>query len=350
MNMNRFNNSFYNFLIFSLISVWSLGCSDSQPDSTNNSPTQNQSDVIEQLNTQIASSPHSAELYFQRGKYYYDFDTYSEAIRDLIRCTEIDSSRADCWHLLADAYLDDNRSRPAIETLEDFLKIEPKRIATLLKLAEFQTIIKRFKAAHFNLNAILEQDQNHAEALFMKGYLYSQEEKPLQAVESLQRAIQSDPDLVDGHLLLGQLFEQAGNPMARKYYENAIRVAPDNADAKMALANYYWMANNYPVAISLYDNLLVNHPEFARAYYNKGLIYLELDSLNKAYDVLQKAASLQPDFILAHYYLGESKDLMNEFEGAKIHLEDAARLSPNDPKIKAKLSEVLDKIEKRKIN
>ena len=324
-----------------------LACSSGNEHAADETSNQ-QSDMhkaMSKLNQQIDAEPKEAEGYYQRGKYYYDFTTYSEAVRDLIRCVELDSSRADCWHLLADSYLDDNRSRPAIETLEDFLKVQPKRIPTLLKLAEFQTIINRFKAAHFNLNTILEQDPTNAEALFMKGYLFAEEKKPLHAVESLQQAIQSDPDLVDGHLLLGKLFEEEGNPMARKYYENAIRVAPNNAEAKMALANYYWMSDNYAVAISLYDNLLADHPEFARAFYNKGLIYLELDSLEKASIVLKKATTLEPNFIQAYYYLAETKILMDDWAGAQPLLEKAASLSPTDEKIKAKLREVNDKIE-----
>ena len=79
-------------------------------------------------------------------------------------------------------------------------------------------------------------------------------------------------------------------------------------------------------------------------------IYLELDSLDKAYGVLEKSTELEPNFILAHYYLGEAKFLMNDLVAAKKHLEDAARLSPNDPKIINKLTEVTDEIESSKVN
>ena len=166
----------------------------------------------------------------------------------------------------------------------------------------------------------------------------------MQAVEYLQQAIQSDPDLTDGHLLLGQLFEKAGNPMARKYYDNAIRVDPDNAEAKMALANYYWMANDYENALNEYDRLLAAHNDFSRGYFNQGLIYLELDSLDKASRGFHQAILNDKDFIQAHYYLGETYRMQNDWQQARASLEEAARLSPSDSKIKKSLQEVIDKM------
>ncbi len=302
-------------------------------------------DSIGILSQQIELYPDQSGVFYERGKFQYKQGRYSEAIGDLIRCVELDSTEADCWHLMADAYLDDNRSRLAIETLEDFLKLDPNRIPTLLKLAKFQTIIERYTAAHFNLNTILKQDRVHAEALFLKGLIYHYEDEPIKAVEYLQQAIQSDPDLSDGHLLLGQIFEEAGNPLARKYFENAIRVDPDNPEAKMSLANFYWMSNDYTMALLKYNDLLAEHPNFTRGYFNNGLILLEMDSLEQAHRLFERATSLEPDFIMAHYYLGETNILMENLDQAKIHLEEAARLSPTNTKIKRTLSEVTDKIE-----
>ena len=329
--------------LYFLICVLLWACGPTEQPVSDNSVNQTE-ERLQALNEQIDLSPNESSLYFERGSHFYNTKIFGEAIRDLVQCVELDSSRVDCWHLLADAYLEDNRSRPAIEALEDYLKIDPKHIPTLLKIASFQTIIKKYKPAHYHLNNILKQDKTNAEALFKKGLIYHYEQKPLQAVEYLQQSIQSDPDLVDGHLLLGQLFEEAGNPLAKRFYENAIRVAPENPEVQMALANFYWMANDYTAALTQFEIILTNHPLFAKAYFNQGLIYLELDSLNAAQKSLELAIKNDPDFIQAHYYLGETFDLKGELNRAITALEEAARLSPSDPKITNKIRDLEDRI------
>lgn len=297
-------------------------------------------DEIQQLNDAIKTNPKSGPAYLNRARYYFNKEVYAEAIRDLTSCVEIDSANIECVHLLSDAFLNDNRSRQAIETLEDFIKIEPDHIPTLLKLARFQLIIKRHQAAHFNLNAVLKLEPDHARALLLKGSVFRDEEKTLEAVEYLQRAIQSDPDLSEGHLALGQLFEDAGNPLARKYYENALRVDPENPEAKMALANMYWLNDNIPQALAEYDELLEMHPNFSRGYYNRGLIYLETDSLDLAKSAFERAIQLDNKFILAHYYLGETYGLMNNWKEAQVQLDIAKTLSPTNPRIDEKIREI----------
>ena len=215
---------------------------------------------IDAISAQIQEKPQNAALLYQRGKMYYDMEVYPEAIGDLILATEYDSLNADAWQLLADAFLSNNQSRQAIETLEAFLQLRPEDIPTRLKIAEFQLIIERYKAAHMHLDRVLKLEAEHAEALFMKGLVYRAEGLNIPAADHLQRAVQSDPDLVDGYLLLGELFEQAKNPLALKYYQNALRIQPDHKEAKLAIANFYWTSNDYVAALSSLDELISLDP------------------------------------------------------------------------------------------
>jgi tetratricopeptide (TPR) repeat protein len=293
---------------------------------------------IDQLSEAIKQNPQEADLYFQRGKLYYESEIYSDAIKDLILSTEYDSLYAEAWHLLADAFLDNNQSRQAIETLESFLTIQPDKIETLLKIAEFQLIVERYKAAHLHIDKILRSQADHAEALFMKGLIYRAEGLNIPAAEYFQKAVQSDPDLVDGYLLLGELFEQARNPLALRYYQNALRIQPDHKEAKLAIANFYWTQDNYPAALETLDALISQDPFFTKALFNKGLIYLELDSLDKAYESLTMASKSDPTFARAHYYLGHTKERSGETDAALNHFKNALNFSPRDKLILESIS------------
>lgn len=324
------------FPIF-ILCFFMMSCGSNEPaqqaELTQEEPT------LQALNEAIKQESKNAEVYQKRAAYYMDNEMYSDAVADFILCIENDSARVECWHELSEAYLADNRSRLAVETLEDYLRLHPKDIPTLLKIARLQTIIERYAAAHLNLNAVLKQDPTHARALLHKGMIYRYEDKPLQAVEYLQQAIQSDPDLEDGHITLGQIFEAAGNPTAIKYFENAVRVAPENPETTLGLANYLWRSDNMDQALTYYQQLNEAHPTFTRAHFNKGLMYLEMDSIASAKEAFTYILSLEPENVPAQYYLGEALGLQGDWKAAKVALEKALVFEPSNEKIKLKLTE-----------
>ncbi len=327
-------------LLVVLLLAFLSACGE-KPDVHSIHTSQNDQDkALSALTSATEANPDDPQVFLTRAEYYVSHDLYSKAISDFIRCTELESTNSVCWQGLAQAYLDDNRSRQAVESLEDFLKISPNHIPARFQLAEYQTIIERFQAAHFNLDAILDKAPNHAEALLLKGLVYKYQNKPLQAVEFMQQAIQSDPDLTDGHLMLGQLFEEAKNSLALKYYENAVRVDPSNEEAKMAIANYHWMRNNYEQALGVYEQLLEQHKDFAKGYFNQGLIFLELDSFTRATTAFNEALVHDNNFVLAHYYLGEAHYLSENWQKAKESFERASQLAPSDERAKEKLRDI----------
>lgn len=315
-----------------------IGCQPKEGDRASAAVDQVET-ALSQLNDAIAEQPRAAEGYLQRASYYMEKEFYSEAVADYILCVEYDSSVVDCWHGLSDAYLADNRSRLAIETLEDYLRLHPKDIPSLLKIARLQTIIERYAAAHMNLNTVLKMDPTHANALLYKGMVFRYEDRPLEAVEHLQRAIQSNPDLEDGHIMLGQLFEAAENPAARKYFENAVRVAPENPETSLGLANYLWRTDQVDQALAIYRKLNEDHPAFTRAFFNKGLLLLEIDSVIAARNAFEQILALEPENVPAHYYLGESMGLQGDWLGAKQQFEKALNFEPSNEKIKLKITE-----------
>ena len=122
-----------------------------------------------QLNELLKKNPEEINLWFQRGSLYYDMQRYPEAIRDLQKVLQMDSSDVEARHLLADAYLDNLQSREALAMMEATTQMFPERIASLLKLSEFQLILKRYSEAINTLNRIQQIDPQNADAYFMKG-------------------------------------------------------------------------------------------------------------------------------------------------------------------------------------
>jgi len=283
---------------------------------------------LETLNQRIAEKPDADGLYFQRAQYYYERESYDEAISDLKRALELDSTVVDYHHLLADVYLDYYKSYEALKTLEEAADQFPTSTITLLKLSEFQLILKQHEASMRTIDRILKQDPQNAEAYFMFGLNFQELGDTLRAINSYQQAVELDPDILDAWISLGQLHAGLGNAIAERFFDNAIRVAPQQPETHFAKAAYLSDQNRLEEALATYEQLITVSPQFTAAYFNSGLLLMDLDSLDRARDMFDLAIKVDPAYVQAYYYRGLCREMAGRLAAAKTDYEQALRLAP----------------------
>ncbi len=293
---------------------------------------------IQQLSRQIEQNPNNAALYATRGVLWYDNKNFDEGIADLEKAIQLDSSKVEYYHELADMYMDYYRSRLALNTLERAAANFPKEVPTLLKLAEFQLILKKHTDALFSLERIRMIDPLNAEMFFMFGNVYLEMGKKEEAITAFQSAVENDPSLVDAWIKLADLLSERNVALAEKYYDNAIRSDTTNIAALHAKA--YFLANkknDLPGAIRLFKKTNVINPQYADGYYNTGLIYMDMDSLEQAYKSFDLAVKFAPTFAEAYYHRGLAAEMSGRIEQAKTDYDNTLRLDPEFASAKAAL-------------
>jgi tetratricopeptide (TPR) repeat protein len=109
--------------------------------------------------------------------------------------------------------------------------------------------------------------------------------------------------------------------------ETAIQEHPNNAELLFfqALA-----MRDHNRSIEKLSHALEDKPEFAAAQYMIGIYSLELNQVQEAEIHLKKAVEIAPDFLEAHYQLGNLYSLYipDAQEQAKVHLEKVVELDP----------------------
>jgi len=240
-----------------------IACGDSSKQSSNentNSLTGNPD--IDGLTSEIAKDPDDPALYATRGKLFYEKEGYDEAIRDLTRAIEIDSTRPEYYHLLADAHLDYFKSRPALDIMKDAAERFPNNIPTLLKLSEYQLILKQYEESMRTVDKILRQDPQNGEAYFMFGMNFEEQGDTIRAINSYQKAVEFDAEITDGWINLGQLYAERGDPLAEQYFENAVNVDPQNIIALHAQADYFSSQGQLQQAVDTYRKIVSLDPQY----------------------------------------------------------------------------------------
>lgn len=293
---------------------------------------------IQQLTRKMEETPNNAGLYATRGVLWYDNQNYDEGIADLEKAIQLDSTRAEYFHELADMYMDYYKSRQGLNVMERAAAAFPKRIPTLLKLAEFQLILKQHKEALFSLERIRAIDPLNSEMFFMFGNVFTDMGRKEEAIGAYQSAVENNPGLVDAWIKLADLLAEKNSPVAEKYYDNAIRADSTSIDAVHAKA--YYLANkknDLPGAIRLFKKTNIIDPQYADGYYNTGLLYMDMDSVKQAYQSFDLAVKFAPEFVEAYYHRGLAAELNGNPGQAKSDYENVLRLDPDFESAKAAL-------------
>lgn len=294
----------------------------------------------------IAADPDNHELYFQRAKYYYALEGFDQAIADLDKAIAIDSSFLSYHHLLADVYMDYYKSRPALKTLQDAAVQFPDSIHTLLKLCEFEFILKQYEESILTCGKILKKDGQNAEAFYMLGRNFRIKGDTKRAINSFQTCVENDPDHLEAYFELGNLFDKEKKKIAEKYYDNALRIAPDNVDIIFAKANHYHNLGKLNKAIEGYKQAGTLDPQYSDAFYNIGLAYLELDSIQNGYKHFDMAVKISPTHIMGFFYRGYAAEAMGNLSQAKEDYEQVLNFAPEFDRAIEALENVNKKIAK----
>jgi len=299
-----------------------------------------QSPTLARLNQLLADDPSNDSLLYLRAEEYYNLDAFDEALQDLKTAIETDSLQPRYYHLLADVLLDyarPNDSKRALDVLLTAAYLFPDRIPTLLKLSEFQLIVKQHGDALATLDKILKQSPQNPEAFFMAGRVALDMGDTTRAIASLRKSVQLDANNTDAWRFLGRIFLGRNDPSAIQYLDNALRVDSTDLESKEYKAMFYKVRGEFDKAFEIYRSIIVSNPDYSNAYFDMGAIYLELDSLQKAYDHFNLAVKTDPLFVLAYHYRGLSSELMGNVEEAKKDYLRANKMSPNHPDPKAAL-------------
>ncbi|MDD5773235.1 MAG: tetratricopeptide repeat protein [bacterium] len=161
-------------------------------------------------------------------------------------------------------------------------------------------------------------------SLFEKAFAFQDDEQYDKAIEELNKVLHIDPNFVEAHYLMGNVYNLMGNTdKAVLSYEKVLRIDPMHSKAKYMLdllvdegkgtpeiledrkkcenAEVYFCngvesfnTKNYEKAIEAFRKAIEISPEHHQAYYNLGVIYYYTGDMKRAQDFWKKALDYDP--------------------------------------------------------
>jgi len=186
-----------------------------------------------------------------------------------------------------------------------------------------------YPSADNQLIEVIKRSQHDAEAYFLRGNNFQMMGDTLQAINAYQTSIEVNPENFTAQYELGLLFDGLGKEIALDYFNNALRLEPENEDALYAHALFLQNHERYKEAIAAYRAMIILNAQNDDASYNVGYIYFVLDSLDLAYKNFDRVIQLAPDDADAYFMRGHTEELRGNIDKARIDYIQALNLQPD---------------------
>lgn len=330
------------FIALSIFASCNDGKTPTAPDTSTGVPE------IDALLKQVEKSPNDPILFAQLSRAYYNNDAFDEAIQSVQKAIQLDSSQPVYFHLLADIYLNYNRSYDALLTAQRASGLFPDSVSTLLNLAEIQMILEQYQPSIQTTKRVLAVQPTSNEAFYMLGMNYKYLGDTLKALQSFQEAVNRNEDHLFAYQELAMLCDaQRKDDLAIQYFNNALRIDSTDHYTLFNLGNFYQRRRKDNDAVYWFQkdldaNRRHPNPDFsiARTFFNIGIIYLDHDSLQTAYNNFNIAANEEPEFDKAYYYRGLTAEKMGDQQGAIQDYKQALAFNPDNKKAEQALQQL----------
>lgn len=138
------------------------------------------------------------------------------------------------------------------------------------------------------------------------------------SIAAAERAIQLEPKLARGHMILGYALyngklDRAG---ALPHFQRADELAPGDADTQGSVAMFYAYGDQQERAMEIIERVLVLDPLNPRAFRRASFVALLARRYAKVMEFAEKALELNPNLASANYALGVARLMRKETSGA----------------------------------
>ncbi len=288
-----------------LILLIVLACNPPQKGEVDQAYAQDTLSELAIINKRIADDPSNPALYVERARYYEGEGLLVRAAEEFDRAKVANPEIVDHYSEKAKILMKLKNYKGASEELEKGLAMDSEHIPCNLLLSELLLRAQRYPEARWYADSVLKKDVYNAHAYYLKGMSFKASGDTATAISSFLTATEQDNMHYEAYLQLGLLFAKGRDELAVGFYDNAIRIDPENAEPRYNRALFLQSYGEYEKALNGYLDIVEFDSSNYLALYNTGFLYLtQLEEYDTAIFYFERAIVSEPKAADAIYNMG----------------------------------------------
>lgn len=248
---------------------------------------------------------------------------YSEICRN-------DPAASDAWLMLGMIYADSGSFSEAIRHLSKCLEIEPGTLDAQYSLARIYLLLKNEDQAYTH-TVQATRDESYTEAWLLRSVLSAKRGEHAESEVCAVKVVQQTPLEIEGYVNLAHAqIELKKLVEARGTLESALRISPDRTDAIHMHAHVCELMGELPEADASYKKLINTRSMEHIGHLGVSKIRMNYGDASDAEFHVNTALKFKPDFAEANFHYAEMLNLLGRHEEALPLYEKAATLAPDN--------------------
>jgi tetratricopeptide (TPR) repeat protein len=171
------------------------------------------------------------------------------------------------------------------------------------------------------------------ETSYNDGILSMQKGDLVGAEKAFRAGLNIEPDFVPSILgLIEALIKQNRIVEADELLERVLILEPGNSEVQRVWGRYLSITERFDEAEAAFKKSIELNPNAFRSLVSLGNLYLiEMGRAGDAVDIYRTALTIQPEHVGLHYSLGNALIAAGNLKEAKVELQEAGRLAPDNP-------------------
>lgn len=266
----------------------------------------------------IEIAPKNKAGYFLLARYYLRQKNGAEAENALKTASGIDKKDDEPFLILGDFYLGQNKTDSAEKAYLAAKSALPKSGKWGKRLAALYLSQSKNKQAAAEIDSLLQRNESDNDAMFLKGHLLLLDKKHLLAIDQFNKVLIVNPAYPQAHYYLGLAYANtADSVQAKTAFLNAVKDAPNDVRAHLALATLYMQERSYDLVIPEAQQVLKWDPRNVAAATLLADVALIQKQVSQAEELSQKILMLSPKNQQALFRMGSIRRVQKK-EGDAI--------------------------------
>jgi tetratricopeptide (TPR) repeat protein len=220
-------------------------------------------------------------------------------------------------------------TQTAIQRYNDCIAVNPFSDAAWYNLGNLHNHHERYEEALQAFDFAIASNPQNSSALYNRGATLVELERFKEAIESFNEYLQFDLNNVQALCSIAECYEHIKAPAkALKYYTTALKIDPEYADAYYGKGLLMMEKTHYEVALECLHRALCINPANAEYCYGMGVLLLRINADEVALQAFRRSTELNPYDVESWLIMSELVGSTDLYEALNI-LDEAHVYNPH---------------------